>query len=81
MADSTYQQEVEQPIRHRRQFQEPDLAASHHRQQVALAEVNLQYQLALIAVQDLERQRLQLSQDLEANQHLYNHNNPCYKET
>lgn len=80
MAESTYQQAGEQHINLLRQSHSPQPALTAHQrqQQQAISELvedshqlNLgqQQQAALVAVQDLERQRVQtLSQDSAANQ-------------
>jgi hypothetical protein len=66
MADLPYQQEAEQHIPHQHQLQAPDSVAPQRLRQVALAEAaleaHLQHQQALVAVQALERERLQLKQ-------------------
>ncbi len=73
MAESVYQQAGVQHLAFLAQAQRQSPTASAHNPWAAEArlEAHLQHQRALVAVQDLERQRVQkLSQDLAESQHL-----------
>lgn len=72
MAESVYQQAGVQHLAFLAQAQRQSPTASAHNPWAAEAglEAHLQQQRALVAVQDLERQRLKSLQDLAASRHL-----------
>ena len=67
MAESTYHQAGQQHLAFLQQRQSQTVSGHNPWAAEASLEAHLQYQRALVAVQDLERQRLKSSQDLAGN--------------